>query len=143
VAVVVAPKGTVPIMTLPQQADQAVREGAVVLSHDANASVQLIAIGAYQLVSVQRAARVLRDHGVACSVVAMVEPGRFRAPRDKMEAAYVHTPERIPQLIPAVATRLFVCHGHAEVYTGVLRPLDTGPSPTAHREAETAKAHRG
>lgn len=128
VAVVVSPKGVVPVATLAQQAHQAVHEGAVVLSHDADAQVQLIAIGAYQLVSVQQAARVLREHGVACSVVAMVEPGRFRMPRDHREAAYVHSPERIGELIPAVAQRLFVCHGHAEVYTGVLRPLDTGPT---------------
>ncbi|WP_439654945.1 hypothetical protein, partial [Thioclava electrotropha] len=29
--------------------------------------------------------------------------------------------------IPAARCRLFVCHGHAEVMTGVLRRLDTGP----------------
>lgn len=126
VAVVVAPKGVVPVATMAQQAEQAVTDGAVVLGHDKNSQIQLIAIGAYQLESVQRAAQVLRGHGVPCSVVAMVEPGRFRIPRDAMESNYVHSAERIQQLIPPVVNRLFVCHGHAEVYTGVLRPLDTG-----------------
>jgi phosphoketolase len=126
VAVVVSPKGTVPVMTQPEQAEQSVRDGAVVLGHDHNASVQFVAIGAYQMVSVQRAVRVLREKGISCSVVAMVEPGRFRQPRDEMETAYVHSRERIAQLIPYVRNRLFVCHTHAEVITGVLRPLDTG-----------------
>jgi len=130
VAVVVAPKGVVEEQSLAQQAEAAVSEGAVVLSHDNNAQLQLVAIGAYQLQSVQRAAAVLREKGVACSVVGMVEPGRFRSPRDTREAEYVHSAERIQQLIPPVANRLFVCHGHAEVYTGVLRPLDTGPATT-------------
>jgi phosphoketolase len=31
-------------------------------------------------------------------------------------------------VIPAVHRRLFVCHTHAEVMTGVLRRLDTGPA---------------
>jgi phosphoketolase len=126
VAVVVAPKGIVPVMTQAEQAEQSVRDGAVVLSHDNNASVQFIAIGAYQMVSVQRAARVLREKGIRCSVVAMVEPGRFRQSRDDTESAYVHSGERIAQLIPYVRHRLFVCHTHAEVITGVLRQLDTG-----------------
>ncbi|MDO8909465.1 MAG: xylulose 5-phosphate 3-epimerase [Pseudohongiella sp.] len=126
VAVVVSPKGTVPVMTQPEQAEQSVRDGAVVLSHDHNARVQFVGMGAYQMVSVQRAARVLREKGISCSVVAMVEPGRFRLPRDEMEAAYVHSVEHIAQLIPYVRSRLFVCHTHAEVITGVLRPLDTG-----------------
>lgn len=126
VAVVVAPKGTVPVMTNAEQAEQSVRDGSVVLSHDTGARIQFIAIGAYQMISVQRAARVLRGKGINCSVVAMVEPGRFRAPRDDMETEYVHSPERIAQLIPYVRHRVFVCHTHAEVITGVLRPLDTG-----------------
>lgn len=126
VAVVVSPKGTVPVFTQAEQAEQSVRDGAVVISHDSGARVQFIAVGAYQMVSVQQAVRVLRDKGIACSVVAMVEPGRFRTPRDEMEAAYVHSPERIAQLIPYVRHRVFSCHTHAEVMTGVLRPLDTG-----------------
>lgn len=126
VAVVVAPKGTVSVKTEAEQAEQSVRDGAVVISHDGGARIQFITIGAYQMVSVQRAARLLREKGIACSVVAMVEPGRFRQPRDGMEAEYVHSPERIAQLIPYVRHRVFVCHTHAEVITGVLRPLDTG-----------------
>lgn len=126
VAVVVAPKGVVQGMSLAEQAAQSVRDGAVVLEHDDKARIQLVAIGAYQMESCQRAVAVLREHDVACSLIAMVEPGRFRQPRDAMEAAYVHAPERIAQLIPSVQNRLFVCHTHAEVITGVLRPLDTG-----------------
>lgn len=130
VAVVVSPKGAVPGVVDISTAQQAVSDGAALLSHDADAKIQLIAMGAYQLESVQRAAEHLRGAGIACSVVGMLEPGRFRYPRDDMEAEYVWSADRIQNIIPAVQKRIFVCHTRAEVITGVLRPLDTGPEHT-------------
>lgn len=44
-----------------------------------------------------------------------------------MEQAVVHSDAELARQIPAARCRLFVCHGHAEVMTGVLRRLDTGP----------------
>ena len=130
VAVVVSPKNKVPVCSTEEQAASAVRDGAVVLSEDPGSNVQLIAIGAYQLGEVQRAAQVLRDNGVACTVVAMVEPGRFRRPRDAREALYVHDETRRRTILPQAGNRIFVCHTHAEIMTGVLRPLDTGAEGT-------------
>lgn len=130
VAVVVSPKNKVPVQSSASQAVDALRDGAVVLSADAESRVQLIAVGAYQLAEVTRAAQVLRNKGVACTVVAMVEPGRFRRPRDERETLYVHTAEQRRNIIPDAAYRIVVCHTHAEVMTGVLRPLDTGPDCT-------------
>jgi len=72
----------------------------------------------------------LRERGLRCSVVAIIEPGRFRQARDARESDYVHTDAEISTVIPPVTKRIFVCHTHAEVMTGVLRRLDTGSSNT-------------
>lgn len=130
VATVVAAKNVGPIYCTATQAQQAVHDGALVLSHDEDARLQLLAIGYYQLSAVLHAAALLREQHIACSVVAIVEPGRFRIPRDQREAAYAHDIDAIKALIPAVQRRLIVCHTHAEVMTGVLRRLDTGPAHT-------------
>lgn len=130
VAAVVTPKNVLPVLCSPGEAAQAVEDGARVLTHDADAQLQLIAIGAYQVQAAMQAAQQLRERGIRCSVVAMLEPGRFRIPRDEREALYVHSDEDIARVIPAVKCRLIVCHTHAEVMTGVLRRLDTGPAQT-------------
>ncbi len=126
IAVVVGPRGQVPVVTDQAQAEQAVHNGALLISHDDNPQVQLLALGAFQLESAQRAAKVLRDNAIPCSVVAILEPGRFREPRDAMEAAFVWTPEQITQIIPAVTHRVFISHTRAEPISGTLRRLDTG-----------------
>jgi phosphoketolase len=128
VAAVVAAKNVGPVYCSVAQAEQGVREGAVLLSHDDEAQVQLLALGSYQLSAVWQAAEALRERGLRCSVVAIIEPGRFRQARDTREGDYVHTDAVLSSVIPAVTKRIFVCHTHAEVMTGVLRRLDTGVS---------------
>lgn len=126
VATVVAAKNVGPQYCSAAQAAQAARDGALVLHHAPQAQVQLLALGAYQLQACQQVVQQLQEEGVACSLVALLEPGRLRIPRDAREAAYVHDDAALAALIPAVHKRLFVCHSHAEVMTGVLRRLDTG-----------------
>lgn len=126
IAVVIVPQGQVPVVTDQMQAEQAVHNGALLISHDQHPQIQLLALGAVQLGSVQQAAALLRSKSVCCSVVAILEPGRFREPRDPMEAAFVWTPEQIAQVIPVVAKRVFVSHTRAELISGTLRRLDTG-----------------
>ena len=126
IATVVVPKRPVPVVATTALAEQAVADGVLPLQHSAEAAIQLLAIGAYQLAAVQRAAQRLSEHGVACSVLALLEPGRFRLPRDPGEADYVHSAATIARLIPAVQRRLIVSHTRPEIITGVLRPLDTG-----------------
>lgn len=130
VAAVVAAKNVAPVLTTAAQAAQAVRDGALVLRHAQGAQLQLLALGTYQLQGCLQAAQALQDEGVACSVVALVEPGRFRQPRDAREADYVHDDATLASVIPAVHKRLIVCHTHAEIMTGVLRRLDTGAAST-------------
>jgi phosphoketolase len=126
IATVVIAKGKVANNCTAEQAKQSVEAGCFIESHDENAEVQLIAIGSYQLGQIMRAAAVLREIGIKCSVVAIIEPGRFRIGRDKIEKGYIHGKEKINHLIPYVKNRMFVSHTHQEVISGVLRPLDTG-----------------
>ena len=130
VATAVIAKGKVEVVCSKAQAKLAAEQGALLLSHDTDAQIQLIAIGAYQLQAVLRAAVRLREKGIRCSVVAMLEPGRFRGARDELESVYAHTAEAIETIIPRVPHRVIVCHTHAEVMAGVLRRLDTGPQDT-------------
>lgn len=127
VALVVAPKNPVePCLSVPE-AEAAAENGFAVLNADPGAELQLLAVGAYQLQAIQRAAQHLRYHGVPCSEVAIIEPGRLREGRDALEREVVHSDAELARQIPPARCRLFVCHGHAEVMTGVLRRLDTGP----------------
>jgi len=130
VATVVAAKNVGPVRCSVAQAEQAVRDGAIVLQHDETAQVQLLALGSYQVSAALAAADILRQRGVGCSVVAIIEPGRLRIPRDEREVAYVHSDAAIAALIPAVQDRVVISHTHAEVMTGVLRRLDTGSATT-------------
>jgi phosphoketolase len=127
VAAVVIPKNKVPNETSNIEADAAIKNGAIVLSQDKDTKVQLIAIGAYQLQQIQKAAKRLRDNGIGTSVIAIIEPAKFRSARDAIEAAYLgnHADQ-----LPYCPLRIIACHTHAEVMTGVLRKLDTGADST-------------
>lgn len=94
--------------------------------------VILTAIGAYQLEEVLKASARLKKHQVSHSVVCMIEPGRFRLPRNDREKAHL-TPARLQsELYPeGVPARLFVTHTRPEVLLGILHPLHTGSHQTA------------
>ncbi len=126
VATVVAAKGKTPVRLSGADARQAARTGLAVLHHDDDARVQFLAIGAYQLQESLRAAAVLQEHHIPCSVVTIIEPGKFRIPRDHRESSYVHAEAQLAALLPPVAKRVFVSHTRAEIMAGVLRRLDTG-----------------
>ncbi|BFM10587.1 phosphoketolase [Simiduia litorea] len=130
VAAMVVPKNKMPNLLDAAQARQLTRDGALLLESEGNAAIQLLAVGAYQLHSAQRAAQRLKDHGVGYSLVTISEPGKFRIPRDSHEAVCVHSEDRIEQIIPAAKYRVLISHTHAEPMIGVLRPLDLGPSAT-------------
>ena len=126
IAVMVVPKNALPVQLTQEQAEQLAHQGSLRLHGDANPQVQLIAIGAYQLIEMQRASQRLQQHGVAHELYVIQEPGCFREPRDAREAAVVHDPGQRQTLIPDCPTRVVLCHGRPEMFSGVLRPLDTG-----------------
>ncbi len=122
---------TVPKATLPgaldrPQALQLVRDGAIALGD--GGEVQLIAVGVYQLQVCHEVAEELTQRGLSCGVIYLLEPGRFRDPRDSMEAGHQCVASRRAELFPHdTKLRVFVCHMRPEVLLGACRPLDLGP----------------
>jgi phosphoketolase len=114
------------------QAAQLVRDGALRLRGRGAPDERLVltAIGAYQLEAVLCASDALSEARVPHAVVYLLEPGRFRAARDGMEAAAL-APDVRAALYPGTAdARVFVTHTRPEPMLGLLRPLDTGPPLT-------------
>ena len=94
--------------------------------------VVLTAIGAYQLLEVLRASRRLAEKGVPHSVVYILEPGRFRAPRGEGERAHAAPAALTADLYPdSVPARIFVTHTRPASLLGALQPLNTGPQTSA------------
>jgi phosphoketolase len=85
-ALVVA-KGDLPVQLSREQALQLVADGALLVAGTADAPLQLVAIGAYQLGECRKAWQRLQALGVPTSLIALLEPARFRIPRDGAEAA--------------------------------------------------------
>ncbi len=111
-----------------EQARQQVAEGALSLQPAKADGVQLVAVGSYQLAVCQQLQAELTDKGIDSQISCLLEPGRFRSPRDAMEAEFVASAELRQQLFPdAVRLRVFVTHMRPESLLGVCRPLDLGP----------------
>ena len=93
--------------------------------------VILTAIGAYQLEEVLKASQRLRDLDLPHSVVYMLEPGRFRIPRDAGELAHAAAASQLQWLYPSTTlSRIFVSHTRPEPMAGTLQPLNTGYTST-------------
>jgi phosphoketolase len=127
---VVAKGSTIPDLFTPEEARRLLREGGMQLDwagHDPDhARIIVTAIGGYQLVEALAASARLAERGVAHSVVYLLEPGRFRAPRSEREAAFLAPAALRARLYPdRVAPRLFLTHTRPEPMLGVLAPLST------------------
>ena len=124
---VVVAKRDLPVELTTAAARELVTTGAVVLDGTDDAEVLLVAIGAYQLREIRRAARRLRSRGISSNVVVLLEPRRFAEPRDRREAAIAADPNTLESCFPRrIAARVFVGHTRPELTRGVLAPIDTG-----------------
>ncbi|WP_420389502.1 xylulose 5-phosphate 3-epimerase [Marinobacter sp.] len=122
-------KAKLPVVLDRCQAVQLVRNGAIALGEGDD--VQLIAVGAYQLQVCRAVAEALAQRGLSCGVVCLLEPGRFRSPRDAMEAGHQCDTASRTKLFPRdTKLRVFVGHMRPEALLGVCRPLDLGPDRT-------------
>lgn len=93
--------------------------------------VVLTAIGAYQLEEVLKASFRLKEKDIPHSVIYMLEPGRFRYPRNERERVHGIPPDVREALYPdSVLDRIFVTHTRPEVILGILQPLNTGRGKT-------------
>lgn len=132
IACLIVPKKPLPHRLGAAAAQALAADGAVHLQGDASAAqVQLVAIGAYQLVEAFKAADRLKARGVEPLVTALVEPGRFRSPRDQIEAAFTAGDAAVEAFFPRALPRVFACHTRPEPMLGALRRLDSGPRRTA------------
>ncbi|MFY0990386.1 xylulose 5-phosphate 3-epimerase [Halomonas sp. C05BenzN] len=126
VAVMVVPKNPVPVQLDADQARQLTEDGLLCLREASQPRLQLFAVGAYQLVEMQRALARLEAAGITASLYIVQEPGRLREARDEGEATALLSQCRLGQLVPDVPARVFLAHCRPEPLCGVLRPLDTG-----------------
>lgn len=62
------------------------------------------------------------------AVIATLERGRLRTPRDRIEAGFVASDELITEAFSSMLPRLVVTHSRPETVLGVLRRIDGGPS---------------
>lgn len=129
----VVPKGMLPVHFTPKQSEELVETGAVRLrgSGQADEKVLLVAVGAYQLGEALRASNRLAERGIPHGLIYILEPGRFRAPRDSREAKFTVDHDVRDRLFPSTSNvRIFLGHMRPESLLGVIRPLDTGRERT-------------
>lgn len=126
----VIPKSdTIPDIFSKSAAEWLIEKGGITFDQAKLDSAELIltAIGAFQMIETLKAAERLEQRGIKVAVNYLIEPGRFRQPRGRRELLHCASDELRHSLYPEhISTRVFVCHTHPEIMSGVLRPLDTG-----------------
>ena len=133
IACIVAPKREVDSVFTRANAEALVAQGAHHIEGSVDrCAIQLVALGAYQLEQCRHAAARLAKGGVQPLVTYMLEPGKFRVPRDSTEAAFVAIDDQVAELFPAHLPRVIVTHTRPEPMIGVLRRLDNGPQWTRY-----------
>jgi phosphoketolase len=129
----VMPKRAHPVFFDSKQAQELIKHGALKLYGNDGDKEQVIlaAVGSYQLMQALRASARLNEKDIPHRIVYIIEPGRFRSPRDEHEAEMMASSEMVNQLFPdAVPARVFLSHMRPETLQGVIRPLDTGSGKT-------------
>jgi len=133
----VVPKAdAIPELFTPQEAERLLADGALRLEwaghkHE-HARLVLTALGAYQLEEVLKASFRLGQLDIPHAVLYMLEPGRFRAPRNAGERTHAAPEALRTQLYPeSIPARVFVTHTRPEPLLGVLQPLHTGSQTVA------------
>ena len=119
-----------------EEAEQLMEQGAMRLDWTGHRATRqqavLTAIGSYQLEQVLRASERLTEKDIAHSVVYMLEPGRFRTPRNEREENHLAGKALVSDLYPeSVEARIFMTHTRPEPMLGILQPLHTGSKHTA------------
>ena len=121
------PKQEIVVSFSYEQAQQLVENGALTLEEDDKVDVQLVAVGAYQLQVCREVGQRLREKGIGCRITYLLEPGRFRIPRDRHEQPFVCSSSQQTKLFDdEIRLRIFVSHMRPEILLGTCRPLDLG-----------------
>lgn len=124
----VVPKSVMATVFDARQAEALVQDGAICVRGHCGSELQLVACGAFQLQQALKASDRLKEKGVAHSLIYLLEPGRFRTPRDGYEAGLQASESVMEALFPArVQQRVLLTHTRPEVLLGHARMLDLGP----------------
>lgn len=124
----VVPKSVMATVFDARQAEALVQDGAICVRGHCGSELQLVACGAFQLQQALKASDRLKEKGVAHSLIYLLEPGRFRTPRDGYEAGMQASESVMEALFPArVQQRVLLTHTRPEVLLGHARMLDLGP----------------
>jgi phosphoketolase len=127
IACLVVPKRPLPMFLAGSAAMQFAAQGWSHLMGDPRqAEVQIVAVGAYQAVEALRACERLCARGRPACVTAILEPGRLRAPRDGLEAAFARGDVELDRAFPPGLPRVLVTHTRPEPMQGLLRRIDRG-----------------
>lgn len=135
-SVVVSKRDKIPNLFTPEEGDRLYEQGAMCLDWAGHRVEEqrlvLTAIGSYQLVEVLKASARLAERDIPHAVVYMMEPGRFRLPRDAGEMEHAANGQLVEELYPDSApARLFLTHTRPEPMLGTLYPLTKGRERTA------------
>jgi phosphoketolase len=123
----IVPKRPVPDFVRPEESLQLCDQGALTWAGSPRDSViQLVAIGAYQLIEAARAHDRLKSRGIKSCVTIILEPGRLREPRDTFERDYVLGSRSLEEIFPPLLPRVVLTHTRPESMTGILRRIDNG-----------------
>lgn len=131
ISCMVIPKRNRPCVFDTHEAEALARHGALVVDEDTSGDepILLIANGAYQLSEAIRACERLRETGTSFRLVYMQEPGRFREPRDTLEADICMTEIERERLFPSrLHRRVALTHMRPEVFRGHIHTLFPNPS---------------
>jgi phosphoketolase len=108
-----------------EQSLRLVNQGAITLVEGND--IQLVAVGAYQLEVCFEVHHELTAIGLDSSITYLLEPARFREPRDNNEAIFTTDEALKNDLFPEkTKLRVFISHLRPEVLLGHCRPLDLG-----------------
>ncbi|WP_323844324.1 xylulose 5-phosphate 3-epimerase [Microbulbifer magnicolonia] len=118
----VVPKRELPVLLDGEQAQQLVRDGALLVEGNPTASVRLVAVGAYQLQQCWLAQQRLAERGIDAALICLLEPGRFRRDfRDEWERRAGTDTALVEELFRADASVTMVAsHTRPEALAGLL-----------------------
>jgi phosphoketolase len=124
ISALLIPKTKLPIRFSRAEAERLLQDGAIRVRGDRAAPLVIVAVGPHQLGEAMRAWERLAERGAEASLVYLLDPGRFRGPRDAQDASTLASRESIEEFFPHESpARVFITHFRPEIALGMLRPL--------------------